>query len=88
MQREAQLPVPALDVLARYRASDTGTEAEDGVPVGSTGRGVVDLVGGQGVGEAGKPGREGRSAALLCLPRHPERAGDVTGEEALLGEPL
>jgi hypothetical protein len=37
VQNEAQLPVPALDVLARYRASDTGTKAEDGVPVGSTG---------------------------------------------------
>jgi hypothetical protein len=33
-------------------------------------------------------GRERCSAALLCLQRHPERTGDVTGEEAPLGEPL
>jgi hypothetical protein len=37
VQNEAQLPLPALDVLARYHASDIGTEAEDGVQVGSTG---------------------------------------------------
>jgi hypothetical protein len=45
----------------------------------------VDLVGGEGVGEAG---RDWHAAECLGILRHPEGAGEVAREEPLLGDAL
>ena len=88
---EAEAVVLPLEGLVRDAAAAARglrrsvADGEDGVPVPAAcaggGGGGVDLVGGDGVGEAGE-----RSEEAPRLPRRAESSGDVLDEEAILRE--
>lgn len=85
VDEEGAAPELPLDGVARDGGGGGGglVDAEDGVPVGAAGvggGGGVDVVGGERVGDAGE-----RGAEPLGSPGEAVRAGDVAGEEELLG---